>query len=92
MISSANAESLFDCSNQIPNAKNLLRTVATKFNSIPSIKADFEQSSLLLGFNQTASSKGKLVFKKVGMMDWHYILKQEIKKNIVLAIMRYISW
>ncbi len=75
--SSAFAQSAFTCSEEYSNEAGLLSSVTKKFDSISSLKADFEQRSILLGFNQSQSSKGQLVFKKVGMMDWHYLSPEE---------------
>ena len=81
-VSSALSQTAFTCvgqdSGQINiDEKNILSEVAKDFNSISSLKADFLQSSVLLGFNHSQSSEGRLIFKKVGMMDWHYISPEE---------------
>ncbi len=77
--SNALSQTAFTCleQNSSQESQNILSKVAKDFNSISSLKADFEQRSVLLGFNHSQASEGKLVFKKVGMMDWHYISPEE---------------
>ena len=79
LANNALAQNAFTCISpiSIKEKTNLLEEVAANFNALSSLKADFEQNSILLGFSQSNSSKGQLIFKKIGMMDWHYISPEE---------------
>lgn len=71
------ADNLFVCEKSDSHGIAKLKEIAHNFSKILSIKAGFEQKSLLLGLNQSADSKGSLVFKKPGKMDWEYLEPEE---------------
>lgn len=71
------AEDFFKCGKPINNGQAKLKLAASNFSQISSLQAKFEQHSLLLGFNQSANSKGSLVFKRQGRMDWEYFEPEE---------------
>jgi len=50
----------------------LLEGVETRYQSITSLSADFVQQSLFVGLDRRELSKGRVFFKKPGMMDWVY--------------------
>lgn len=75
----AHAEGYFTCTKSNSQGAAKLKQVAGNFSKISSLKANFEQKSLLLGLNQAASSKGTLVFKKPGKMDWEYLEPEQQK-------------
>lgn len=71
--SNALAQNYFSCAKSSPQGAAKLKQVAENFSKISSIKATFEQKSILLGLRHSANSKGTLVFKRPGKMDWEYL-------------------
>lgn len=75
--STAFAADYFSCAKPVSNGLAKLKLVADNFSKISSFQGKFEQHSVLLGFNQSANSKGNLVFKRQGRMDWEYFEPEE---------------
>ena len=57
--SNALSQTAFTCleQNSSQESQNILSKVAKDFNSISSLKADFEQRSVLLGFNHSQATE-----------------------------------
>lgn len=66
--------SAFECSGDLDSGlkANLLNLAEKKYREISGLRAQFIQQSLFAGWDKKDFSKGTVVFKRPGMMDWSY--------------------
>ena len=69
------ASAQFECSEKKMEqsaVKAVVSKLEKRYQHLVDLQANFEQESLFLGFSERIKSKGTVVFKKPGMMDWNY--------------------
>lgn len=73
-FSTSHAGSSFQCEKPLSDQASgkLLSEVENRYTALLDLTAEFVQRSYFLGLDQRVESKGKVYFKKPGMMDWEY--------------------
>lgn len=74
LVLHSSAEAQFSCVGEIQTGtkSEIVKDVQTTYQGVSDLQAEFTQESFFLGLNQRVKSRGKLFFKKPGMMDWRY--------------------
>jgi outer membrane lipoprotein carrier protein len=56
----------------LPPVQTVVDQVQSFYNKTTSFKSDFTQTFVVKAYNMTKTSRGTVVFKKPGKMDWQY--------------------
>lgn len=74
LASSAYAFDEFECEKELkPNEQSgILGSVEKRYSAFSDLKAKFIQNSFFAGLAKHSVSKGTVLFKRPGMMDWNY--------------------
>lgn len=75
----------FHCQKQLPASEQqgMLAQVEKFYEGLQTLDGSFVQNSYTLGLNQREISKGKVFFKKPGLMDWWYHEPAKSKQRFV---------
>lgn len=79
------AGSEFDCLEKVgaEEQQKLIPDIEKYYASLNTLDGNFVQDSYTLGLNQREESKGRVYFKKPGLMDWWYDLPEKNKQRFV---------
>ena len=82
---SVQAQTGFDCIAPLTPAEQapLIGQIETYYQGLQTLDGNFVQNSLTLGLNSRETSKGKVYFKKPGLMDWWYNEPEKSKQRFV---------
>jgi len=67
----------FDSQLSTSEADKVLQSVQKRYADISSFRANFNQSSYMAALEVSEESNGEVMFKRPGMMKWHYLSPSE---------------
>lgn len=64
----------FKCTSELakPERDSLMAKIEARYGNFSDLRAEFIQKSYFMALDQWVVSKGRVFFKKPGMMDWNY--------------------